>query len=136
MEEYVGGSDEDHASQDYLLDPSQDGSPRYILGDPQGPAQDRHQDHSRQHGQDQPQDCPQRMLEVRSFQWAGLERFESAIAEPSVSTYDYDDDVQWRHTFVSGAHGVLWDDIQLLAFVTFMALLCFMGAITIWIMVT
>lgn len=151
LQEYVDSSDEEHTSQDYFLDPpqadfggglldrsqvylpsnSEPSSRAHLLRDPsplfpQRASQDHH------HGQ--AQDRPQQMLEIRSFQWAGLERFESAIAEPSVDTYD-DDDVQWWHYFVGESRSE-WDEVQVIALIAFMVIVCFVGVVMVWIMIT
>ncbi|KAF3039122.1 hypothetical protein E8E12_000100, partial [Didymella heteroderae] len=119
-------SDDDNDSQDRLL--LRDPSPRWVRA--------HTRDFPQEYSPGQPQDLPQQMLEVRLFQWAGLDRFESAIAEQSVSTYDDDDDddVQWWHYFV-GESGNDWDEVQVLALIVFMTFVYFVGGVMVWIMV-
>jgi hypothetical protein len=152
LHEYVGSSDEQHTSRDYLLDPPQDNFRSVLLDRSQvylpsnnepssrahllrDPSPRRPQRASQDHHHSQAQDCAQQMLEVRCFQWAGLERFESAIAKPSVDTYDDDDDVQWWHYFVDELRSE-WDKVQVIALIAFMVLVCFVGLVMVWIMIT
>lgn len=131
LQEYVGSSDDERMSQDDLRNPPQDGFRDGLLDRLQVCLPERPQDRSQSH----PQDHPQQMLEVRSCQWTGLERFASVITEPSVSTYDDDDDVQRWHYFVSESHGD-WDEVQVIALMASMVLVCFVGAVMVWVMIT
>ena len=148
MSEYVGSSDEERTSQNYLLDPSEDSfrggllsrSQVYLPSDDECSARNGLlRDHSphrlRPHPQNRPQDHPQQMLDLRSFQWAGFERCESAIAEPSVDSYDDDDDVQRWHYFVGESRSE-WDEVQVMALIAFVVLVYFVGAVMVWVMVT
>lgn len=76
------------------------------------------------------------MMEVRASRWASLERFQPAVTEISVYTYDEDDDVQWWHVFVGVGCRGRWDEIQVLVFAVTMAVMFFLSAVVIWILIT
>lgn len=129
LQDYIGSSDEDDKPKDHLLDLPHDRFRGCLIC----PSHTYDPEHLQNHDRARSEDRPQQMLEVRSLRWASLERFESSIAETSVGTYE-DDDVQWWHYFVGDSQSE-WDEVQVIAFIAFMFLVCFVGAATVWVIV-
>jgi hypothetical protein len=73
------------------------------------------------------------MSQIRRFLRA-LKYYRSRLngTSSSVDTYD-DDDVQWWHYFLGESRSE-WDEVQVMALITFVSFVSFVGAVMVWVM--